>query len=75
MGDPGTTNTADSSGHISSHGEADGDRMGLVDGLVAPTALQNTAFGDVEVEMDLSGAQLWDWFTKNQAIMRMLEDT
>ncbi|KAE8408566.1 hypothetical protein BDV37DRAFT_279051 [Aspergillus pseudonomiae] len=49
--------------------------MGLVDGLVAPTALQNTAFGDVEVEMDLSGAQLWDWFTKNQAIMRMLEDT
>ncbi|GAB1205192.1 hypothetical protein APSETT445_003862 [Aspergillus pseudonomiae] len=46
------------------------DLMGLVDGLVAPTA-----FGNVEVEMDLSGAQLWDWFTKNQAIMRMLEDT
>lgn len=58
-----------------SRGEANGDGMGLVDGLVGPTALPNTAFGDVDMEMDLSGAQLWDWFNKNQSIMRMLEDT
>ena len=75
VGDPGTTNTADAPGHMPSHGEANGDGMGLVDGLVGPTALQNTAFGDVDMEMDLSGAQLWDWFNKNQSIMRMLEDT
>lgn len=59
----------------SSHGETNGDGMGLMDGLVGPSALQNSAFGDVDMEMDLSGAQLWDWFNKNQSIMRMLEDT
>lgn len=75
VGDPGTKNTAGAPGHMSSHGEANGDRMGLVDGLVGPTVLQNTAFGDMDMEMDLSGAQLWDWFNKNQSIMRMLEDT
>ncbi|KAL2831518.1 hypothetical protein BDW59DRAFT_182171 [Aspergillus cavernicola] len=74
-GDPGMTNTADTPGHIPSHYEANGDGMGLVDGLAAPTALQNTAFGDVDMDMDLSGAELWDWFNKNQSIMRMLEDT
>ncbi|KAI5457772.1 putative C6 transcription factor [Mariannaea sp. PMI_226] len=40
-----------------------------------PPGLQSTVFGDVDMDMDLSGAQLWDWFNKNQAIMRMLEDT
>ncbi|OGM48193.1 C6 transcription factor [Aspergillus bombycis] len=75
VGDPGTTNTSGAPGHMASHDEANGDRMGLVDGLGEPTALQNTAFADEDMEMDLSGAQLWDWFTKNQAIMRMLEDT
>lgn len=72
VGDPGTTNAANPPDHIPSHGEANG--MGLVDGLCGPTALQNTAFGDMDMEMDLSGAQLWDWFNKNQSIMRMLED-
>lgn len=71
VGDPGTTTTADAPlGHMPSHGEANGDGMGLMDGLVG-----RTAFGDVDMEMDLSGAQLWDWFNKNQSIMRMLEDT
>lgn len=74
VGAPGT-NTADAPGHMGSHGEANEDGMGLVDGLVGPTAMQNTVFGDVDMEMDLSGAQLWDWFNKNQSIMRILEDT
>ncbi|EYE90120.1 fungal specific transcription factor domain-containing protein [Aspergillus ruber CBS 135680] len=74
VGDPEMTDTADAPGNMPSHGDANGDRMGLVDGLVGPTAPQNTAFGDVDMEMDLSGAQLWDWFNKNQSIMRMLED-
>lgn len=71
VGDLGTTNTADAPGHMPSHGEAYGDGMGLVDG---PMALQNTTFGDVDIEMDLSGAELWDWFNKNHSIMRMLEN-
>ncbi|RDW93602.1 putative C6 transcription factor [Aspergillus mulundensis] len=29
---------------------------------------------DINMEMDLSSAGLWDWFTKNQSIMKMLED-
>lgn len=72
----GTTTTTDvPTGHMSSHAEPDGgDAMGPVDGLVSPAALQNTAFGDVDMEMDLSGAQLWDWFNKNQSMMRILED-
>lgn len=74
VGDPEMTDTADAPGNMPSHGDANGDRMGLVDGLVGPTAPQNTAFGDVDMEMDISGAQLWDWFNKNQSIMRMLED-
>ncbi|KAE8416742.1 hypothetical protein BDV36DRAFT_309892, partial [Aspergillus pseudocaelatus] len=69
-GDLGTTNTADTPSHIASHDEFDRHRIGLVDGLVEPTV-----FGDVDMGMDLSGAQLWDWFNKNQAIMRLLEDT
>lgn len=60
------------SGHMSLQPEANRDGAGLIDG---PTALQTTAFGDVDMDMDLSGAQLWDWFNKNQSIMRMLEDT
>lgn len=48
--------------------------MGLEDGLHGLASLQAPAFGDVEMEMDASGAQLWDWFNKNQAMMRMLED-
>jgi hypothetical protein len=76
VGSLGATNAADAAGHIPLHDGANGgDGMGLVDGLFEPTALQNTAFGDVDMEMDLSGAQLWDWFNKNQSIMRMLEDT
>lgn len=69
------TNTADAASHMPSHDEANGNGIGFVDGLFEPTVLQNTAFGDVDMEMDLSGAQLWDWFNKNQSIMRMLEDT
>lgn len=73
------TGHQDVPGHLlsssSSHGDINGDGIGLMDGLVGPSALQNSAFGDVDMEMDLSGAQLWDWFNKNQSIMRMLEDT
>ncbi len=65
----------DASGNMASYGEGNGSGIGLMDGLVAPAALQNPAFGDVDMEMDLSGAELWDWFNKNQSIMRMLEDT
>lgn len=75
VGDPETTNRADFAGHIPSHGEVNGHGMGLVDGLVGPTALQNTTFGDVDMEMDASGAELWDWFNNSQSIMRMLEGT
>ncbi|KAE8309902.1 hypothetical protein BDV41DRAFT_546384 [Aspergillus transmontanensis] len=75
VGALGAMNTADASGPTASHDEANGGRMGLVDGLIEPTELQNTGFGEVDTEMDYSGAQLWDWFNKNQAIMRMLEDT
>ncbi|CAM1503729.1 Fc.00g013200.m01.CDS01 [Cosmosporella sp. VM-42] len=76
VGDPGTATAVDAPpSHTPLHGEENVDGMGPVDGLVGPTALQNTAFGDVDMEMDLSGAQLWDWFNKNQSIMRMLEDT
>ncbi|KAK1147148.1 hypothetical protein N8T08_001887 [Aspergillus melleus] len=60
--------------HMSLRDEAVGEGIGVVDGLVGPWALQNLAGGDVDMEMDLSGAQLWDWFNKNQSIMRMLED-
>lgn len=52
-------------------GEARSDGMGFEDGS---SAIQNTMFGDADMEMDLSGAELWDWFNKNQSIMRMLED-
>lgn len=75
VGDPRMTNAADAPGHMPSHGEANGDGMGLVDGLVGPAALQNTAFGDVDMELDFEGAQLWDWFNQNQSFMRMLENT
>ncbi|KAL4995082.1 hypothetical protein BDV10DRAFT_175583 [Aspergillus recurvatus] len=60
-GSPGTMNTADVPGPMPSHGEVTAEGMGL--------------FGDVDMEMDFSGAELWDWFNKNQSIMRMLEDT
>jgi hypothetical protein len=43
------------------HSEVTAEAMGL--------------FGDVDLEMDFSGAELWDWFNKNQSMMRMLEDT
>jgi hypothetical protein len=55
--------------------EDNGESMGLVGGLDGRMMFRNTAYGDVDVEMDLSGAQLWDWFNKNQSMMRMLEDT
>ena len=29
---------------------------------------------DMDMGMDASGAQLWDWFNKNQSFMRMFED-
>ena len=49
-----------------SHGDVSQgpDEIGLVDGYD----------GTMEMEMDFSGAQLWDWFNKNQNMMRMLED-
>lgn len=56
-------------------GNSDGSTMGFMDSLAALPMPLNTSFGDMDMEMDLSGAQLWDWFNKNQSIMRMLEDT
>ncbi|KAL4769339.1 hypothetical protein BDW60DRAFT_224874 [Aspergillus nidulans var. acristatus] len=53
--------TADASGPMQLHSEVTAEAMGL--------------FGDVDLEMDFSGAELWDWFNKNQSMMRMLEDT
>lgn len=75
LGDIGTANISDSPVHIPSRAETNGDTLGHLDGLAGPTTLQNTAFGDVGMDMDLSGAQLWDWFNKNQTLMMMLEDT
>lgn len=74
VGGPGTTSVVDAQSHMLSDGGANGDGMGSVDGLGGPLGFQN-AFGDGDMEMDLEGAQLWDWFNKNQSIMRMLEDT
>lgn len=71
--DPGKVVT-DTPGQMPLQGGVNGDSMGLVDGLGGNLGLQN-AFGDGDVEMDLEGAQLWEWFSKNQSIMRMLEDT
>lgn len=51
------------------------DRLELLQGMIDPLSLHNPVIGDVDMEMDPSGAQLWDWFNKNQSIMRMLEDT
>lgn len=75
VGDLEATNTGDILHAMPSHGEADENGTGLADGLIGSATLQNTAFGNVEMEMDLSGAELWDWFNKNQSIMSMLEDT
>jgi hypothetical protein len=44
-------------------------------GAELPNGLALPIPGDVDAEMNLSGAQLWDWFNKNQSIMRMLEGT
>ncbi|KAL5046193.1 hypothetical protein BDW71DRAFT_182301 [Aspergillus fruticulosus] len=60
-GAPGAVNTTDVPGPMPSHSEFTLEGMGL--------------FGDVDMEMDSSGAELWDWFNKNQSMMRMLEDT
>lgn len=69
----GGTSVTTSSNVGTSHllGETRSDGMGLEGG---PSAIQSTMFGGGDMEMDLSGAELWDWFNKNQSIMRMLED-
>ncbi|KAL4795271.1 hypothetical protein BDV19DRAFT_363428 [Aspergillus venezuelensis] len=38
------------------------------------TAFADPALGEMDMEMDFSGIQLWDWFNQNQSMMRMLED-
>ncbi|KAL4948436.1 hypothetical protein BDW69DRAFT_176437 [Aspergillus filifer] len=38
------------------------------------TAFPDPAFGDMNMNMDFSGIQLWEWFNQNQSMMRMLED-
>lgn len=75
LGDLDTRNSAMDSSQFSTNSEPNKDRSGLMDGPVRPTGMQNTAYGDIDMEMDFSGAQLWDWFNKNQSIMNMIEDT
>lgn len=58
----GANTTGDASGHIPSSSHTDA------------ASFPNALFGDMDLGMDLSGAQLWDWFNKNQSMMRMLED-
>ncbi|KAL6233419.1 hypothetical protein BDW75DRAFT_215284 [Aspergillus navahoensis] len=60
-GSPGTTCTADIPGSMQSRSEATAEGMGQ--------------FGDVDIEMDFSSAEVWDWFNKSQSMMRILEDT
>lgn len=72
--DQGMRGFASAYGAIPSQDEATGGDMGIVDGLDEPKTLQNMAFGDEDMEMDPFGAQLWDWFNKNQSMMRLLED-
>lgn len=68
--------TTSASSYPPSHGTAaDGDGMALMDGMAGPASFQSTPFGDADMDMDFSGAELWDWFNKNQSIMRILEDT
>lgn len=80
VGHPGSVSIAGSSpGHMPSHGGPNvGFFSGLQDGLVEPAALQNAAAsgpsGNVDMEVGLSGAQLWYWFHQTQSIMRILED-
>lgn len=66
----GTTATAGAGEDV----DVDVDQM-LSYGQEYAVGLQGIGFADVDVEMDFSGAQLWDWFSENQSIMRMLEDT
>ncbi|KAL4815239.1 hypothetical protein BDW67DRAFT_164736 [Aspergillus spinulosporus] len=57
----GSPSTADVSHPTPLHSEVTAEGVGL--------------FGGVDLEMDFSGAELWDWFNRNQSMMRMLEDT
>ncbi|KAL4961197.1 putative C6 transcription factor [Aspergillus stella-maris] len=38
------------------------------------TAFADPALGEMDMEIDFSGIQLWDWYNQNQSMMRMLED-
>ncbi|KAL4747256.1 hypothetical protein BDW72DRAFT_209715 [Aspergillus terricola var. indicus] len=57
----GSPSTTDVSGPMPLHSEATAEGIGL--------------FGDADLEMNFSGAELWDWFNRSQSMMRMLEDT
>ena len=72
---PATTVAVDAPGNMPSQGEANEGSVGLVNGLSGPTTLHSPGLGDMDMEIDFSGAELWDWFDKSQSIMKMLEDT
>ena len=65
----GSTNTIDAPSHLEPHSGPSFPELRLAEGSV-----ELTTFGDIDMDMDLSGAELWDWFNENQSIMRMLED-
>lgn len=52
-------------------GEADREGTALADSYFATTGFGGA---DMDMGMDASGAQLWDWFNKSQSFMRMFED-
>lgn len=64
------SNDGETAGQVFPNDDTEG--MEFMDGL---GTWQGTAFGDVDVEMDFSGAQLLDWFNENQSIMSTFEDT
>lgn len=61
-------------GNISSADVFSGPSSTSVNDTSLGSAFTGQMSENLDMEMDLSGAQLWDWFNKNQSIMRMLEE-
>lgn len=72
VGDLEATNTVDISSHVPLSHEANQSGMEFVDDTLMRGA--STGFTDGDLDMELSGAQLWDWFNRNQSLMKVLED-
>jgi hypothetical protein len=61
--------------HISGSNVVGDTGISLANSYTRSTALQKTVLEEVDLEMELSGGELWDWFNKNQSLMTMFEDS